>query len=532
MDTKEKLLIPRADFPEQAGVDSAVVADYLKEAVKRDIELHSLMVIRGGRVAFECWREPYASDVPHTLYSVSKTVTGTAIGIAVGEGLLSLETRFLDIFPEYAPEKRDEWLEKVTVGHLVTMTAGKEVSYLVDRKKDWIQLFVDGKWLFEPGKGWKYINDNIYLLCAILTRVSGMSVREYMKTRFFEPLGIERDIMWETDQNGVEAGGWGCFLTTEEIAKMMLCYKNGGQLFGRQIIPESWARAAGQPLVYQQGEPGKTDSDTGYGYVLWRNSVENSYRADGMFSQFGIVFDDYDAICIFTSSEIDEQKSRDCIWDFFPKAFINPQEKKPEAASEKIGLPPLPLLEKKERSPIEKGIEGRTIHFRKKLILNAAGYPLSVLPLAVVYMSAEKAGNIDDLSFSFYEDTCEMSWREGKEKNTVVCGMDGKNRISQIRLGGLNFNAVSSAAWENENTLSVWVRARESICERRLQFTFSGSRVKIKPSSMPELKSLANNLAGGIENEISGKLLVKILQFFMMNCYGIVEPIHRGKFKK
>ena len=122
--TKSKAL-PRADFPEQVGVSSKAISELLDDFERSQIELHSIMILRHRKVAFETWRDPYAPDIPHTMYSVSKSFTSIAIGFAIDEGLLTLDTKVIDIFPEYRPQKYDENLEKLTVFHLLTMTAGK-----------------------------------------------------------------------------------------------------------------------------------------------------------------------------------------------------------------------------------------------------------------------------------------------------------------------------------------------------------------------------------------------------------------------
>ena len=132
--TKSKAL-PRADFPEQVGVSSKAISELLDDFERSGIELHSIMILRHGKVAFETWRDPYAPDIPHTMYSVSKSFTSIAIGFAIDEGLLTLDTKVIDIFPEYRPQKYDENLEKLTVFHLLTMTADRLLDYSSDKHR-------------------------------------------------------------------------------------------------------------------------------------------------------------------------------------------------------------------------------------------------------------------------------------------------------------------------------------------------------------------------------------------------------------
>ncbi|MEI6577991.1 MAG: serine hydrolase [Eubacteriales bacterium] len=529
----KKISIERANFPEEAGVSSNVVADFIEDLKKSNIETHSIMILRHGKVAFESWSEPYEPDIPHTMYSVSKSFTSTAIGFAIEESLLSLQTRVIDMFPEFKPKKKDENLEKLTVFHLLTMTAGKNVSLLADKTKNrWIQDFFDAKWAFAPGESWFYISENTYILSEILTRVTRMSLTEYLTPRLYEPLGFGRVPFWEKNGNGVEAGGWGLFITTEELAKFMLCYSQGGVFNGKQVIPAKWARDAVEKQVenHQYTELANT---SGYGYCIWRNPMDDSYRADGFFSQFGAVFEKYDALLVMTAAEIDEEKSRDCIWRHFPKAFFDERTESNiiTAPEVKPALKPLPDLPALPRSGLETKISGKTLKIKTNRFLHLMGFPMSMLNLAVIYMSAEKAGNIDDVKFEFSENECSMSWGEGKYKNTIICGMDGKTRKSQIRLAGFDLTASSTAAWESENTLNVWMRPLESLGQRRMRFVFNGKNVKIYPSSCPDTQEMLNSLSDGVGLFIKLPALVVILKAALQRAGRIIEPKHRGRIK-
>ena len=135
METK-KTWLEYAKTPEEAGVNSAIVKEFLDKSMELKKEIHSLCLIRHGKIACEIYREPFAAEHKHAMYSVSKSFTSTAIGFAVEEGYLTVDTRFVDIFPEAREEKYDEYLEELTIEDLLTMRSGKEVSIFMDRTKD------------------------------------------------------------------------------------------------------------------------------------------------------------------------------------------------------------------------------------------------------------------------------------------------------------------------------------------------------------------------------------------------------------
>ena len=535
MDTVQTSALPRAEWPEQVGVSSVDLAAFIQDLKDSGIEAHSLMVLRDGKVAFETWRKPYMPDMPHVMYSVSKSVTSIAAGFAITEGFFALDTKLLDIFPEFRTEGYDPKLEKITVRHLLTMTAGKDVSLLADKSKgNWTKQYIDSGWYADPDDGeWRYISECSYMVCAVIKRTTGMSVSSFLNPRLYTPLGFGRVPYWEVDSDGVEAGGWGLYLTTEEMAKIALCVFDGGVFEGRQVIPADWVREAVRAQVKNE-RYSEIDNRAGYGYYFWRNGVApNSFRMDGMFSQFAVCFEDYNAIVCITSCEIEEQKARDCLWRHFPAAFLPaPQDETMyRKYKDQLELETLEELHAMPHSVLEKTVAGREIRFKKPALLNAVNFPVSMLPMASVYMSADRAGNIDRVSFAFEEDICRLTWTEGEVTNTIVCGMDGEPRLSPIHLAGIDFTARCSAAWESENVLEVWFRPMESVCQRRWTFTFDpNGAVSAVPRSMPSVKTMVKYLCDSMDDFVDSKALSGLLQAVAMKGYGIVEPVHKGKF--
>lgn len=493
----DELKLDRASFPEEVGVLPNAINELIDDFKQSKVEVHSLMIIRHGKVAYESWAFPFSPEIPHIMYSVSKSFTSTAIGFAVNEGLLTLDTKLVDIFPEYASmEENDEKLQKLTIYHLLTMTAGKSVSYVTDKTKNrWVDYFFGAQWKFAPGESWEYINENQYMLCAVINKLTGQTVREFLLPRLFEPLGIDYPY-WECDPNGIEAGGWGLYLKTEDLAKFTLCLLDGGKYKGRQVIDENWVKFATSFLEDNSKVNFDADSIAGYGASIWRNGGTNGFRADGMFSQFGIAFEDYDACLILTACEVNEQKTRDCIWRHFPAGFVDKSVNHKADAKQLFPLPELPAS--KVISPFVELLKHKKIKIRANMPLEIANYPLSVLTIYPVYMSYDKAGYCTDFEFDFdfEKQECTMSWLEKDGKNTIFLGLDGKVRFSKMRLAGVDFTASATACWINESNFCVWVRPLGSIGQRRFRFEFSDDEnVTLYPGSYQNLNDVAQNLS-------------------------------------
>ncbi|MEI6578912.1 MAG: serine hydrolase [Eubacteriales bacterium] len=526
-------IIPRAKTPEDVGVSSAAVLEMIKEIDECSAEEHGFLIIRHGKVAAESFKKPYSVDHPHIVYSISKPVTSTAVGFAVNEGLLTLDTKVLDIFPEFRLRKTDEKLEKVTIRHLLTMQSGKLPSLLCNKTKDrWLNHFFDAKWIFEPGENFEYVNENIFLLCAILVKLTGQRVIDYLKPRLWDPLGIEKPY-WETNQRGVESGGWGLFLSAESLAKFVLCYLNGGIYEGKQIVPADWAKEA--ILDHKPVKKDGSKDEKGYGYCFWREGPDDkTYRVDGAFSQIGMVFEKYDAVLISVGGEVDSGKTVRYIFNSFPKGFIDeiPDAAPNDELIKAIAARACKPLPQKARSLTESKIDGKIIRFRPNIILNFLGFPLSVLPIAATYMTKDRAGNINNLKFHFSRDECELTWSEGDETNTVFCGMDGEYREHQIRLASTDYTAFSCAAWQDENNLEVWITPIESIGKRILIFKFSGNKVQMKPATTPNLSIMINSMTNDITNYMKGNILKRIAKMVINLIKITMEPVHKGRLKK
>ena len=523
---QEQNSIERASSPESLGVDSRAVIGFLEHCEKEEVELHSFMLLRHGKVAAECWWAPFNAHTPHTMFSFSKSVSATAIGFAIGEGLLTLDTNVYGLFPEYAPIFEKKWQDTLNVKHLLTMTSGKMTSILTNTEKvGWIQSYLKAPFKYMPGEKFEYVTDNSFMLAAIINKVSGKSAIEYLKPRLFEPLGIELPF-WEANQSGVEAGGWGLYLKTEDQAKFVQCYLDDGKWQGKQVIPEFWTRTVGERHVAET--PGASeDHSAGYGYQFWLNHIPNSYRCDGLFSQFGIVLKDYDACIVTSAGEPIEHRALEAIWKYFPATFSEkPLPENPEALKAlqaKIATLKMPRLPDMMRNEwLEKKISGRLIKFRFSKMA-------TVLGAADNAISTKKSGYFNNVRLNFEEDCLKFFWTEKYDENTVDVGYYGKNLISQARLAGMTYDFASSCAWLDDGSLEVWLRPLQHAQIRKLNFEFDGERVTMKSTAEKGLYDLAQ-FGLDFKGIHPDDLILKLAKGAAAVVEPIVEPDIKGKF--
>jgi CubicO group peptidase (beta-lactamase class C family) len=291
------------------------------------------MLIRHGKVISEAWWKPYAADKVHSMYSVSKSWTSTAIGFAVAEKRLTVQDKVLSFFPEYADLKDKPFLQDLRVQDLLTMSVGHDKEPLrsvIVMQPDWIRGFLNHPIVAKPGTKFLYNTLATYMLSAIIQKVTGGTTLAYLKPRLLEPLHIT-GIDWESDQKGINVGGWGIRVKTEDIAKLGLLYLNQGKFEGKQVLPAAWVAEATKVQIMQ--DSGKTPEERaqmfyngwpdwlqGYGYQFWRGR-HNSFRGDGAFGQTILMMPDQDAVLIITSESKDLQDEMNQAWDNLLPAF-------------------------------------------------------------------------------------------------------------------------------------------------------------------------------------------------------------------
>ena len=522
--------IERAKTAESVGIDSSVIAKMTEEMSYRGINIHSLMVLRDNKVACEAWSKPLTPETPHMVYSISKSFLATAYGFALEENKITRETRLVDIFPEIRKKKKDEFLEKLTIHHLLCMTAGKQTSIRGSKSDDWLKLFVNAKWIFEPGTSWRYVNDNYYIASKMLCKILGESITEYLTPRLFEPLGIDIPF-WEHAPDGVEAGGWGLMLKTEDIAKFILCYHNNGTYNGVQVIPEWWIKEATSYISDNSVSEKEPDASAGYGCGFWRCAgMKNTYRCEGMFCQYAISFEDYNACLVMTSEHSDLQETLDVIWKYMPDAFIEPDS---ESQSSKISLTDKSQITIKPRCETEKRINGNTYKIRKCKFINFIGFPISVLPMPIVFFAKERGGNMNNLKFDFSSNGCTFSWKEdGGFKNSIFLSMNGDASFDEIVLGELKMLVRSYAYWENDKTLVLHIRPLASVAERVLKFEFNGKKIKMHPRYIPGTDEKAKKVGDKLKCILIGRWFHWWIDFLVPRVGKILNPTHYGKTKK
>ena len=303
--------LPRST-PESQGVSSAGILDFIRTADSEVKSMHSFMLVRNGQVVAEAWWKPESADKPHVLWSLSKSFTSTAVGLAVADGKLSIDDPVLKFFPEEAPSELSANLKAMRVRDLLTMSTGHHDEVNLRDQTNWVKAFLAHPVPFKPGTHFKYNTPATFMQSAIVQKVTGEKVVNYLRSRLFDPLGIEQP-KWDENPQGISLGGYGLYLKTEDIAKFGQLYLQNGVWNGKQLIPAEWVKQATSKQVSNGSDPSK-DWDQGYGFQFWR-CRHGAYRGDGKDGQFCIVLPEQNAVIAITANTGDMQAELNVVWD-------------------------------------------------------------------------------------------------------------------------------------------------------------------------------------------------------------------------
>jgi len=338
----------RTSTPEEQGIDPASILAMLQDIQSTDLHVHSVLIVRHGYLVTEAYFPPYSRELQHTQYSITKSVTSAMTGIAINEGLIAgVQEPVLDYFPDIAKSTKDKYLPDLTIEHLLTMSAGFNVSTLQDLRTrdasfDAARSVLTHRVQDKPGETFFYDTGLPHVLSTVIQQTSGLTLEEYARRDLFGPLGIT-DLSWEADPHGVTTGGTGLGLRPRDMARLGYLYLHNGQWNGEQIVPTQWVQASTKLHMETKGLMDAAEDD-GYGYYWWIDSW-GGYSAHGLGGQYIFVLPKLDMVVVFTSglSEADFPAPHRLV-----KTYLLPAAKSAKA------LPPDPGTDEKLAAEISR----------------------------------------------------------------------------------------------------------------------------------------------------------------------------------
>ncbi|HUA68141.1 MAG TPA: serine hydrolase [Candidatus Saccharimonadales bacterium] len=468
------LVLPRR-APEAQGIPASAIFEFVKAADQQSDTthaIHSFMLVRHGHVVAEGWWSPYAPEVPHKMFSLSKSFTSTAVGMAIAEGKLSLDDRVISFFPEDTPSNPSAYLKAMRVRDLLIMSNGQDSNTVAQLDlamrdaarsgENIIKAFLAAPVACKPGTLFVYNTPGTYILSAIVQKVTGETEFDYLKPRFFEPLGIENPT-WDASPQGVTWGGVGLNIRTEDIARFGLLYLQKGEWNGKQLLPAAWVETATTRQTSNGSEP-TSDWDQGYGYLFWR-CRHGFYRGDGAFGQFCIVMPQQDAVVAITSGTRDMQAVMNLVWNKLVPA---------------MHASPLPADGESDQK-LEHLLAGLTLHQPR----GAATSPIAAQVSGRTYFFPTNAQDIDSVKFKFKGPETTLVVESLGHEYQIPCGSGvwEKGRTA-FTAGAEDWIAApveqpvaASGAWTADDTYTVKLAYYETPLAVTLTCRFAGDHV-------------------------------------------------------
>jgi CubicO group peptidase (beta-lactamase class C family) len=425
-------------LPSRVGIDPKAVLRFVNSLEEKKLGIHSFMLLRHNKVAAEGWWNPMKPQYNHMLFSLSKSLTSTAVGFAVQENLLSIEDYVISFFKDKLPCEPCENMKKMKVKHLLGMCTGHSIEPpMLPEDSDWVYTFLTSYVDCEPGTKFLYNTFATYMLSAIIQKVSNATTYEYLKERLFEPLGFS-DVWWDTCSKGISSGGFGFNCKTEDIAKFGTFILNEGKWEGKQLLNSSWIKEATAKQIDNKTGDNEDflDWDQGYGYQFWRCIPKSVFRGDGAFGQYCIVMPEQDAVLAIQSGLDNMQSVLTDVWNILLPAMQDNIEEDTEAQNaleEKLTRLMYRVPEGNSVSPLAKEVSGR------------------------VYELSDNKTGITKLSFDFFENKVtvfmgENSYTAGIGYNQWIDGKTFFREEDENTFSSMYHHISCSGAWVNDST--------------------------------------------------------------------------------
>ena len=444
----------RKALPENVGISSRRISEYIEAVTGRGIPLHSLLIVKDGCLICEAYQKPYDSKTLHRMFSVTKSMVSLAIGLLADEGRLSLDDHIIDYFPEKLPQKVHPYIQAITIRNMLTMrTAHNKTTYKLEGCTDWVGSFFNTEPTHYPGTFFAYDTSSTHVLAALVEKLSGRELLGYLREKFLDDIGFSEDAYCLKDPMGVSMGGSGLMAAPMDIMKVMYLVMNGGTYNGRRYLPEKYIEEALKKWSDNYATGGTFEEMQGYGYQFWR-TTHNGYACYGMGGQLGICLPDRNMVVVTTADTQGRQGGvqllYDALWDIILK---DDHGASGYMAIRTVDEIPQICLHGERQTALENEINGRLI------------------------IADENEQGFKSFRINLRETEGTLEYENGTGKHTLHFGI-GSNE--ETIFPHYEHMALVSGAWKNENTFLIYAQIiDEYVGKVFLSFSFNDGHVGI-----------------------------------------------------
>ncbi len=459
--------LPRST-PEAQGIASSAILDFINAADQNIDGMHGFVLLRHGHVVTECWWKPYDAETPHIFFSLSKSFTSTAVGIAIAEGKLSLNDEVLKTFADEAPAEPSTNLKAMRLRDLLRMQVGheKELSFWKDaggeNGETWTKRFLAHPVTFKPGTRFLYNTPATYMASAMVRKATGEDILDYLKPRLFDHIGFTNPT-WVKNPQGISVGGYGLMGRTEDIARFGQLLRQKGAWNGKQIVPATWIAEA-TSLQTSNGSNPNSDWDQGYGYQFWR-CRHGAFRGDGAFGQYCLVMPEQDAVIAITAGVPNMQAILNLIWEKLLPAMNNKT------------LP--------ENNAVTQELTTKLSSLTMRMPTGKQTSPITATVSGIWYTLPENERGITALALDLTAQPPALLVRTAAGETRIVVPFDSWSTPSPGFSNGLdrflsvptNPSVAASGAWTSDDTFTIKLALTQTPFYSTLNLKFDGQRL-------------------------------------------------------
>ncbi len=460
--------------PEEAGIPSQAVTEFLDRLQKKRLCLHGLLLWRNGKVVAEGYAKPFHKDRKHRMYSISKTFVSAAIGLLVDEGLLRLDDRVIDYFPGDRPLEVHPFISMATVHDLLCMATPFDYNTYSFTDPDWVKTFFYAKATHAPGTVFSYNTSATVVLNALVEKLTGQLFLDYMRPKLLDPIGFSKDAWCVQRPEGGSWGGSGVLCTLRDLAKFALVFLHGGKWEGRQLISEDYVKRATSCQVPTEHAVSLETESYGYGYQIWR-TANNGFAFHGMGGQIALCLPEQDLLLCTYGDLQGFGHSHDVITAFWDTVYKSLSDE------------PLP-----ENKPEQEKLAAKLASLSLPLPLGDMGKPTSALIPTISgrkYIMEDNPMGITQMCFEFAGDLGRFCYTNKSGDHTLEFGLghfvSGKfpepgYAGRKINVPGDLYNYDAAGMWFSDDTLLLTVYITDDyLGNLRTQFTFRDNGVSV-----------------------------------------------------
>lgn len=439
--------------PEEAGISSKNVLKYLKVLESYGFSTHSVLMARGNDIFLEMYYKPFDKDFKHRMYSVSKSFVSIAVGLAVEDGLLSLDDKFIDFFPEFDNENTDDLLKEATISEMLKMQTAvhSQINWFDVVDDDRLKIYFDNNTDKISGTVFDYDTSSTYMLGVIVEKLTDKPFLEYLKEKFLLKIGFSEDAYCIKTPGGYSFGDSGIMCTSMDLLIFARFVMNKGVWDGVRYMNKEYLDTATSNLVSTNNAGHTTYSSNGYGYQIWQ-APKGGFMFLGMGDQIAICNYEKDLIFVITSDNQGSQTSRPIIYHEFYNTIVDNMDTPISEDKEAYKA----LTEYTENAELTYFKEDYDNPFIEEI--NGVTYKLDENPMKIEYVKFEFFGKKGSLKYKNEQGEKKLDFGIGYNEFGYFPETGYSDLVAMEFAPGNKYKCACSAKWEKQNHLHIKVQ--------------------------------------------------------------------------